>query len=1349
MSKQWVTYRLWVFLWIVSALSLYSQDFFEVDQTIGMKEGLPHDYVTAIVKDPIGFMWIGTANGLSRWDGITTKVFEHNPQDSTSISGNYIASGALCLDVSTNSLIIGTENGISFFDLGNSTFRNIFINTDSPAGLLSEPYSVTIDRQNEIWIGSPAGIAKYDRTHHTFKYYTYRYGKPVGLFVDQEKIDNIYSVTQDIQNDSILWAGTLAGLLKFNKYSQVFEWFYYKTGPYSRDMNSFTSIVAHSNKKLYIGTWNTDMVVFNTINEKFESHFGASNKDKPQPSQITPCFEKSGNELWVSSNLGIGSFNTETCRTGYIKAIENPAGMGSILRISYVDENKTLWVASERGVIVVNIARDNYLKRFQNYFFEPIDKEHWFLPNTVWEDTVNSKLFIGYANGQGLHYFDLKSRTFHYINYPRRLFDESVIRRIIPLTSGTVLVLSLDEIFILSEDRTKLIPLNVPYNECPMFLDMAIGMDGSIWITSEIFGLMKYNLEQGKLEIVDKCLGYFRGLGQQPSIKEIIIDKYNKVWFRNLESYGCYDIEKDEFAYFGGEKKINVSCFLNSKNDTIWAGTGDGELGYIIPDSADVGIRIKLLIHSDEYVFIQDLEQDEKGNIWLLTNRGVEKLISSKNNTILYNEYQGLVKYDKWANRDATIPGFIAKLSDSRFVVGYRRGIGFFHPDSLEKGGEEFLPYLSSVSLFGKEVIPGPGLFQPTSLDLKYNQNFLSFEYSALSLYHGKDLRFEHKLFGIDRNWDRTSRHFGSYSNLAPGKYTFKVRASSLSYPDVFSETALYVSISLPWWKTWWAFALAGLIVILIVVAIYRYQLMRTLDQREAIRLRELDEFKSRLFTNITHEFRTPLTIISGITEYLLENLKPSLKKHFGGKLKMIDRNSHKLSQLIDQLLDLAKLQRGKLKLNLEHTDIIPFLQYNLASFQSIAETKKIKLVFYNETDTAFMDFDRDKISQIISNLISNAIKFTGENGNVVFHVNKIDHSGKPSLIIKVTDTGTGIANADLPHIFDRFYQADQTPLAKSEGSGIGLALTKELIDLMQGSITVKSEPNRGTEFCVKIPINKNLKPITIEDGDISKEPWSNDLDDNTRKQEKPFVLIIEDNDDVVKYLQLCLNASFNTQWMPDGTKGIEAAFQSIPDIVISDVMMPGLDGFDVCKKLKQDERTSHIPIVLLTAKSTDKDRIEGLSYGADAYLTKPFNKQELLVRLNQLIKIRRQLQKKYSLIKIDTNNINDLSLEDTFLQKARNAIISNLDNSGFDADLLAHKLNMSRSQLYRKLKALTGKSSNLYIRSVRLTHARFMLHNTSLNISEIAYQCGFNNPAWFSRSFKEEFGISPSEEWR
>lgn len=544
--------------------------------------------------------------------------------------------------------------------------------------------------------------------------------------------------------------------------------------------------------------------------------------------------------------------------------------------------------------------------------------------------------------------------------------------------------------------------------------------------------------------------------------------------------------------------------------------------------------------------------------------------------------------------------------------------------------------------------------------------------------------------------------------------------------------------------------------------------------------LKELDELKSRFFTDITHELRTPLTVILGMAEQIKINPEKWLNKG----INMIERNGKNLLSFINQMLDLRKLESGKLQLRLIQNNVISYLNYIAESFHSFAESRNVNLHFLSDEQELLMDYDPEKLQSVLSNLLSNAIKYTAKHGNVYLMVSKRptleglptleDLSDLQGLEIKVKDTGIGIPADQIEHIFDRFYQVKdeerEAIVKKGESTGIGLALTKELILLMKGSINVESVENKGTTFTLVLPITNEApkgdpeRPTSGNYSWIEKEyPISNvDTEQQTTNNEqritktdalltsteqKPSLLIVEDSPDVVEYLTSCLEEEYHLEVSENGQIGIDKAIELVPDIIISDVMMPEKDGYELCQTLKNDERTSHIPIILLTAKTDLSARISGLEKGADAYLNKPFHKKELMVRLAKLLELRRKLQERYSsfLTKSGTQPQKD-ELEDNFLYRIQENLLANLDDGDYGIMQLCRNLGLSRAQLHRKLKALTGYSTSHYIRLIRLHKAKDLLRETDLNISQIAYEVGFRDPKYFTRTFTEEFGKTPIE---
>jgi signal transduction histidine kinase/AraC-like DNA-binding protein len=520
----------------------------------------------------------------------------------------------------------------------------------------------------------------------------------------------------------------------------------------------------------------------------------------------------------------------------------------------------------------------------------------------------------------------------------------------------------------------------------------------------------------------------------------------------------------------------------------------------------------------------------------------------------------------------------------------------------------------------------------------------------------------------------------------------------------------------------------------------------------KARHLEELNQFKNQFFTNISHEFRTPLTVIRGMLGQIDENPDRWLEK---GK-KLIRRNTNQLLDLVNQILDLQKLESGKLDLKLIQGDIVAFLNYLSESFHSLAEQKGVSVSFEASPDEIWMDYDAEKVLRIFSNLFSNAIKFTPEGGNIDIKItlNSGLKNENKSLVFSIKDTGIGIPEEKLPSIFDRFYQVDGSATREGEGTGIGLSLTQELVQLMSGKITVESKTGEGTTFTISLPVTneapkENNTDLQLEQV-IASVPSVNDAEivpNSSERKDLPSLLIIEDNKDVAEYMVTCLQDDYALSVARDGEEGIKKALSISPDLIISDVMMPRKDGFEVCNTLKNDDRTSHIPIVLLTAKADHESRIQGLRKGADTYLAKPFNKEELSVILENLLELRKKLQSRYANKPIaDLDDSIEFQQEDEFLKRIYAYLDENISHTAFSVPALCKHIGMSRSNLHRKVKALTGESIGELVKKYQLKKAEYLLKNTDQSISDIGYQLGFNDPSYFSRRFTQEYGFSPRQ---
>jgi signal transduction histidine kinase/CheY-like chemotaxis protein/AraC-like DNA-binding protein len=833
-------------------------------------------------------------------------------------------------------------------------------------------------------------------------------------------------------------------------------------------------------------------------------------------------------------------------------------------------------------------------------------------------------------------------------------------------------------------------------------------------------------------------------------------------------STGLYkiDLARETMEVLGLEEPFLDSRFMCMEEDRkgrLWLGTPLG--GLHIYDPATRALKI---LNSDNGLAnntVASIVEDDDGDFWLGTYNGVS--VVSPEGELIGNLYveDGLVHHE--ANRFASL-----KTSDGKLLIGTISGLNVIDPGTLKKRLREpknLKIYLTRIRYFDDRTQTDAdllyGLNQAGTIYLPAGKRNLRLNFAVSNYFNPEANQYAYMLEGKNEEWVSIgNQHSLNLNDLPAGKYRLLIKGGD----DIGNWTAEPLAISIDagefFYKQIWFYLLCILLTIgLGALWIYRLRTEirkatqtirkdKDLIEGQARQLQELDIAKSRFFTNITHEFRTPLTIISGMAGQIMDNPKAWGKK--GGE--MIKQNSANLLNLVNQILDLRKMEAKELKLNMVQGDVVQYLRYLSQSYEIYARGKGLQLHFLPAIDKLAMDFDPEKLLRILSNLLSNAVKYTPDGGNVYLHVNQSVKNGNPFLSLRVEDTGRGIAEADLPHIFDRFYQVDASTTRKGEGTGIGLALTQELVNLMNGNIEVKSTPGKGTSFTLWLPITTDSPVMEVLSQDVGQvsslmvdsPAVQQTKQDDWRTGERltdglPSLLIVEDNPDIRQFLVACLEERYQLQTAANGQEGIDLALEQVPDLIISDVMMPEKDGFELCEILKNDERTSHIPIILLTAKADMESKISGLRKGADAYLTKPFEQEELMVRLDKLFELRKKLQARYSSLGPETAPENK---EDEFVQKVRQSVLENISDETYGIAQLCRAVALSRAQLHNKLKALTGQSTSHFVRSIRLHKAKELLESSDLNISEVGYEVGFKNPAHFSSAYFDQFGLPPSK---
>lgn len=687
---------------------------------------------------------------------------------------------------------------------------------------------------------------------------------------------------------------------------------------------------------------------------------------------------------------------------------------------------------------------------------------------------------------------------------------------------------------------------------------------------------------------------------------------------------------------------------------------------------------------------------------------------------------------------------------------------------------EKFATILNNIKIKDDSILYR-GFGQPVQTNaFSYDFNTISFSLGATTFDLYEENEYQFMLEGYDDDWSSwTTDATKSYTKIPEGNYTFKARTKNI-YGEVTPEIEYSFTIKPPWYRHTIAYVIYGLLISTAVYSLVDWR-SRKLEKEKAVlenivsertaevsrknlqleqqaeelktqtdQLKEMDTIKSNFFTNISHEFRTPLSLILAPLEKKLADEKVN------SETEMMYRNAKRLQTLINQLLDLSKLEAGKMRLFLSRNDVTAFVRKVVSSFASLAQSKSIIFHVSIPDESKNVYFDADKLETILNNLLSNAFKFTPEGGEVWF---SMDTAQDNFFQFVISDTGSGIPEKDLPKIFNRFYQSDGSVTREYEGSGIGLALTKELIHLMQGEVQVESKPGTGAIFTVTLPLSADGQSTMPDEISLEPEqflPTGNHQPLRTvekENRENYSILLVEDNRDLSAYLHGILEKSYNVRVAYDGEEALAAVDEDMPDLILSDMMMPRMDGFTLCETIRSQEATSHIPFILLTARSSVESRLAGLELGADDYMTKPFHVAELEARIRNLLRQRDNLRKRFQReFKVEPGEVTVTSTDEKFLAKVMSSIASNVSNAGFSVEQLSEEVGMSRKNLHRKLVALVDQSPNELIRTYRLKTAMQLLEQQSGNVKEVAFNVGFNNLSYFAKCFKEQFGISPTE---
>lgn len=1322
-----------------------------------MEHGFPQGSVYAVIQTHDGYIWLGTLKGLVRFDGIRFRIF--NKENTGQLKDNSITA---LLEDTGGALWIGTsEGGLSC--LKNGEFITYTLE-ECPG--LKEISTIFQDRAGVLWMGTlNSGLTCLK--NGIFKTYNRKDGL-VGT--------RVQALLED--KEGRLMIATGAGLAIQTSPGRFMPW--HARAPYPGKVDRFDKYIISMIAGVKGGLWIGCSDGLYRLEDDTLTYYGPDD-GLPNP-KIRCLYEDKNQNLWAGTDGG----GLIRVKNGKIETLSTAEGLEcNYISALYEDREGSLWVGTLEGGL--HRLRDTSIITYTTR--EGLSHEK---VKCVIEDRRGS-LWIG-TEGGGVN--RLKDGKLAPVLSVREGLLSDVVNCIMEDSAGNIWIGT--DAGLNRFRQGKLIGFTTGNGlSSNRILGLLEDKKGVVWIVTSNY---IHQFHQGRFTVFSPAA---LGKTAYESIQYLYKDREGNFWFILNNSMSLYRLKNGKITTIEGLVNNDVESFYEDNEGTFYIGTRGG-LSRLAGGKFTNYTAQNGLIDSN----IRHIMEDLTGNLWLASRVGISRVSKKELSDFARGEIEIVhpVTFDELDGMKGSWCEDGTRTRDGRLWFTSSLGLVMIDPGDIKNNPlpppviiEEMRMDGESVDIHREPAVIPPG------------KKRMEFQYSAPSFLKPGKITFKIKLEGYDSDWvDVGHDHSATYTALSPGKYTFKVTAGNSD--GIWNPTGAFFSFYVipPWYKTWWAFLIYGATVLLIMYLVVRWRSWRLVQDKQKLeqiveertekindqnrqlleqaeKLKELDEAKSRFFANISHEFRTPLTLIMGPLE---KRLSMSTDNRDSQEIGMMLRNSRRLLNLINQLLELARLDSGKMKLEVSPQNIVPFLKNIVICFESLAAHNKVDLIFQKQEEDITVYFDPEKLEKIMTNLLSNAFNYTPAGGKVAVSVRGSETNERfPAGCVEITvrDTGAGIPRDRLPHIFDRFYRGEAVHEYKGKGSGIGLALTKELVELHHGEIEAQSscrdDDSRGSEFLLRLPMGEGhlepgdivtIKsfeqpftkggwqpqpirppagpPEVIEPTDEPEEPGEIEevaatMDVENEKEEKVLVLVVEDNADVRAYIKSSLEPQFKVLEAVDGKQGIQRAKEIIPDIIISDVMMPGVDGFQLCREIKNDILTCHIPVILLTAKVSEDSILRGLETGADDYITKPFSTVLLEARVRNLVDLRRRLQlESKNRMAFQPWEIAVSPLDDEFYKKLQEVIENNIADPDFGVEALCRGLGMSQATLYRKLQAMTGKSPTLFLRTFRMKRAAQLLRIGTGSIAEIAGRVGFVDRSYFARCFKEQFQCLPSD---
>ena len=1352
---------------------------------LDISNGLSHNHVNCIYKDSEGFMWFGTASGLNRFDGYTFKVFKHDADNKNSLLDDFIID---IFELPNKKLYISTRTGYCFYDPEKEQFNSdispLLRSLDLP--VYPAPSKIIRNDHGDFWFVCPdSGLYRYNVINRqTTRYYHH----------DKAKLSLYSNFVSDIVEDTKdnIWLVYEGGVVE--KLDTRRNEISYRTDVFSKAVNNKTrnyAITVDNDNDLWLYTpnVNTGLYYYSPSTGVFRYMDKESTGTKLKSNIISNVIQADDGLIWIATDQGgINLLDKKNFKITYLLNREDDAkSLRQNTVMLYKDNTGIMWAGTfKEGISYYhkNIIRFALYRHFASdpgsLNFDDVDK---------FVEDKQGNLWIG-TNGGGLIYFNRKTSKFTQYRYdaanPNSLSNDIIVSLCIDhdqkLWIGTYFG-GLD----CFDGKTF---THYKHND-KVATSIA---DDRIWsILEDSSQRLWIGTFEGGLEIFDRAKKAFYHPFKQtdircPFVSSIIEDKNGNIW---VGGYLGIDVilKKTNRVIHYIRNANNANSLINDNVNSIsedsrglfWIATSAG-LSILNPKTNRFTSLTKRNGLPDNSIL--DILEDDKGKMWLSTSNGLSHITLTPGpgkGTYTF-QFENFDEADGLQGREFNMYAAL-KTSKGEMIFGGGHGFNIFDPLSIRPNINKPKLIFTDFQLFNKSIAANESfnghvvltktISTTHEITLTHSENVFTIEFAAVNFFNPNKVKYQYMMEGFDRAWlnaDNAIRK-ATYTNLDAGDYVFKVRAfnsEGLWNPDYIT---LKIKVLPPFWKSTPAYIIYLMLFIGTLLFIRRRgiqkirrefavekekeeeKLLIEQERQEVKRMHELDQLKIKFLTNVSHEFRTPLSLIIAPVDKMFSHADSEQKQ----QLNVIKRNARRLLNLVNQLLDFRKMEVHELKLHCKPGDIVRFIKEISLSFTDIATEKGIGFAFDSEAETLISSFDHDKIERILFNLLSNAFKFTPRGGHVSVLLNILDEESSAELRlfeIKVIDTGIGIPSEKHNKVFERFFQHDIPESLINQGSGIGLSITREFVRMHGGEITVESEPDHGACFIIRLPMpvesnleitfidNENepeeLNPLQIaEDNEKLKHQYAN---------KKPMVLLVEDNDDFRFYLKDNLRDAFFIIEASNGKEGWQKALSQHPDIMVSDISMPEMDGIALCRKMKSDQRTSHIPIILLTALTGEEEQLKGLKIGANDYMTKPFNFEILLSKIKNLLILQDSFKRTYKKQMNVHMQEDDIQSEDEkLLRKIVEYIEQNISNDNLSVEELSRHMNMSRGSLYSKVLLITGKSPVEFIRSIRLKKAVYLLENSQLTISQISYEVGFNTPKYFAKLFKGEYNILPS----